>query len=161
MAPLPADDDLFIPPSPVFSRNLFGPRIFCGVDALMGKAEPKAPPGTEFYRLAGLCQEHGLSFRITPPSGALDWSCAISDSVDSVFVAVATTAEEAMSTAADRIESPSPEMRFSAASLEIGRLIKLMNRHMQGKNVPAESLAALAGAAHQLSSLFSEVMAGA
>jgi len=32
---LPADDDLFIPPPPVFSPNLFGPRIFSGVDALM------------------------------------------------------------------------------------------------------------------------------
>ena len=32
---MPADETLVIPPSPVFSPNLFGPRIFCGVDALM------------------------------------------------------------------------------------------------------------------------------
>ena len=46
---MPADDDLFIPPSPVFSRNLFGPRIFSGVDALMRRFYARVTEMKEVY----------------------------------------------------------------------------------------------------------------
>ena len=161
VAPLPADDDLFIPPHPVFSPDLFG------VDALMGKAEPKR---TDLERVVDLCAERGWVMALYPPgvvnpdTGYADdrWRCVAGGSGGAWLVDVTgDDMSAALHGVLAHLESPGPEMRWLSVSDEFDTYLRILKREAGGLKIPEESLVEMAAASREMTRLLDEVVGDA